>query len=346
LRVKLQLHFKAGAVACLALLAASSALAKEDRWFRVELLVFSHESKQAAEQWEPTPSLVYPGAARFLVEPQRIENNLAQHHADSVVDEFGRQILTILPEAGAQNLPRASANATPDIPLAGGVASLVDPNTPTTVEVQPQVLRPTPFVALPGSQLEFRGKAAYMQRSGQYQTLFHQTWAQPVPGQAAAVPIVLDRSGDTEQWTRLQGTITLYLSRYLHLETNLWLNTQGEYLPGEWRMPAPPLGPPSLIIEELPTPQDSPTTWASVDQQTTPVPGTEADLAELEEDTGPVYPYRHAILLQQKRRMRSTEVHYIDHPRLGVVVKLTPLSTDELETMALAEAGTASDQVL
>ena len=76
------------------------------------------------------------------------------------------------------------------------------------------------------------------------------------------------------------------------------------------------------------------------------VPGAETDITELEEDTGPVYPYRHAILLQQKRRMRSTEVHYIDHPRLGVVVKLTPLSTDELETMALAEAGTASDQVL
>jgi hypothetical protein len=345
--VKLKLHFKAGAVACLALLAASSALAKEDRWFRVELLVFSHESKQAAEQWEPTPTLAYPGAARFLVEPQRIKNNLAQHHADSVVDEFGRQILTILPKTGTRNLPRVSDNATTDIPLAGGGASSgvgqAAPNTTTTAEGQSALLRPTPFVALPGSQREFRGKAAYMQRSGQYQTLFHQTWVQPVPGQAAALPIVLDRSGDTGQWTRLQGTITLYLSRYLHLETNLWLNTQGEYLAGDWRMPAPPLGPPSLIIEELPVPQNNPTTWGSADQQASTVPGAEIDLTELEVDTGPVYPYRHAILLQQKRRMRSTEVHYIDHPRLGVVVKLTPVTADELETMALAEAGTASD---
>jgi hypothetical protein len=339
--VTLQLHFKAGAVACLALLAASSALAKEDRWFRVELLVFSHESKQAAEQWEPAPSLVYPGATRFLVEPQRIKNNLARHQADSVVDEFGRQILTTLPKSGSQNLSRASANATTDIPLAGGGASSAAGQA--AAEVQPAALRPTPFVALPGSQREFRGKAAYMQRSGQYQTLFHQTWVQPVPGQAAALPIVLDRSGDTGQWTRLQGTITLYLSRYLHLETNLWLNTQGEYLPGDWRMPAPPLGPPSLIIEGLPTPQNNPTTWTSAEQQASTVPGAETAITEREVDTGPVYPYRHAILLQQKRRMRSTEVHYIDHPRLGVVVKLTPVTADELETMALAEAGTASN---
>ncbi len=37
--------------------------------------------------------------------------------------------------------------------------------------------------------------------------------------------------------------------------------------------------------------------------------------------------------------MRSTEVHYIDHPLLGVVVKLTPLTGVELEAMARAEMG-------
>jgi hypothetical protein len=35
--------------------------------------------------------------------------------------------------------------------------------------------------------------------------------------------------------------------------------------------------------------------------------------------------------------MRSTEVHYIDHPLLGVVVKLTPLSDEDLQTLAQAE---------
>ena len=41
-------------------------------------------------------------------------------------------------------------------------------------------------------------------------------------------------------------------------------------------------------------------------------------------------------LLQQKRKMRSNEVHYIDHPMLGLVIKLTPLDADAL--MLLAQA--------
>jgi hypothetical protein len=31
------------------------------------------------------------------------------------------------------------------------------------------------------------------------------------------------------------------------------------------------------------------------------------------------------VLLQQRRRMRSGELHYIDHPLLGVVVRIRPL---------------------
>ena len=194
---------------------------------------------------------------------------------------------------------------------------------------------PTPFIALPAAQREFNGKAAYMQRSGRYQTLFHQSWAQPVLRKGSALPFILDRSGDTGQWSRLQGSVTLHLSRYLHLETNLWLNTSGDYLPGEWRMPAPPLGPPSLIVERCrrETSEGFGEQWEA---------STEAEWHEpelgAEESWGPLYPYRHAVLLQQKRRMRSTEVHYIDHPKLGVVIKLTPLTEEDLEIMAQDEA--------
>ena len=35
------------------------------------------------------------------------------------------------------------------------------------------------------------------------------------------------------------------------------------------------------------------------------------------------YDFRHAVLLQQSRRMRSGELHYIDHPLIGIVVKIS-----------------------
>ena len=42
------------------------------------------------------------------------------------------------------------------------------------------------------------------------------------------------------------------------------------------------------------------------------------------------WPWKHAIVHRQARRMRSNEVHYLDHPVIGVVVKVRPLSEDNL----------------
>ena len=56
-------------------------------------------------------------------------------------------------------------------------------------------------------------------------------------------------------------------------------------------------------------------------------------LAAGNEDTiaaGAPWPWNHAIVHRQARRMRSNEVHYLDHPVIGVVVKVRPLSEDNL----------------
>lgn len=299
-------------IVCLSALASGTVLAKDARWFRVELAVFSHEAPAAnatetstPEQFEPTPALAYPGAARFLIEPARVAANLAEYPGNSTIDEYGRQLITI---GGA--------------PTAIDAAAEQRPLTTTAT-----ALLPTPFVALPSKHQEFRGKVAYMQRRGLYTTLFHETWLQPMTDRGNSLPVIIDQSGDTGQWPRLQGSVKLYLSRYLHLETNLWLNTSGDYLPGQWRMPAPPLAPQSLIIEDPGVPEELPE----------PYPVEDVETAEVVEE-GPVYPWRHAVLLKQKRRMRSKEVHYIDHPLLGIIIEITPASAEELSDFARAEA--------
>ncbi|MEL7046198.1 MAG: CsiV family protein, partial [Pseudomonadota bacterium] len=47
----------------------------------------------------------------------------------------------------------------------------------------------------------------------------------------------------------------------------------------------------------------------------------------------PVYPWRHAIVHKQSRRMRSQEIHYLDHPVIGVVIRVMPAS-EELQPLA------------
>jgi len=270
-----QIQLLTAAIIGLFLISGSATAAQ--RWYHVELMVFSNNNASTTEQWDATPPLAYPERFRFLLDSSQL-------------------------------------------------------NTAGT--------RPTPFVKLPRRGSAFYNKAAYMDRVGGYRILFHENWVQPVREEANALPLVLDRSGDTGKWPLLQGSVKLYLSRYLHLETNLWLNTRGDYLPGTWQMPAPPLGPASIVIEEPepigPQPQESmPQSGAAMDGTD---PGSENLVAGFEQETAkPVYPYRHAILLKQHRRMRSKEVHYIDHPILGLVIKISPLTEEDLETMALQE---------
>lgn len=312
----------------------------DQRWYRVELLIFSHEgsSAEAAEQWEVQPPLAYPPSYRFLRDPEREAANLARWPgAESEVDERGVQTITVPQQTGDE--PEDPRLAAEDIPVLGAVA---EPNAVIEDLAEEAPARPSPFVKRPVAELEFRGKAAFMQRSGRYLTLFHESWIQPVSDRESAIPLVIDRSGDLQDWPRLQGSVRLFVARFLHLETALWLNTDGSYLPGDWRMPAPPLGPASLVVIEPapPEPLDS-----SPEDYALNAAGDDPQTA-MPVESGPVYPWRHAAALTQSRRMRSTEVHYIDHPLLGLVIKLTPLAEEELQSMAEAEDQAGAAQAL
>jgi len=246
-------------------------------------------------------------------------------------------------------------DATPNLAYPSASRLLADEvSTPVVISQSEQAaptapVQPAAFTILPSSQQALRNKAAAIQRSSRYQILFHEAWNQQMTDQANARPIVLDRSGDGGAWPELQGTIKLYVARYLYLETNLWLNTRGEYLQGSWRMPAPPLGPSSLIFEapepelELELEPEQPqretiTADPAIDLEFQRVPSTLITITESAETLEPIYPFRHAVRLHQTRRMRSGEVHYIDHPMLGVIVKITPLPDPRSQTKPQAKS--------
>ena len=246
-------------------------------------------------------------------------------------------------------------DATPNLAYPSASRLLADEvSTPVVISQSEQAaptapVQPAAFTILPSSQQALRNKAAAIQRSSRYQILFHEAWNQQMTDQANARPIVLDRSGDGGAWPELQGTIKLYVARYLYLETNLWLNTRGEYLQGSWRMPAPPLGPSSLIFEapepelELELEPEQPqretiTADPAIDLELQRVPSTLITITESAETLEPIYPFRHAVRLHQTRRMRSGEVHYIDHPMLGVIVKITPLPDPRSQAKSQAKS--------
>ncbi len=388
--MKLILRPAPGALLCTILSAAPMAYAQPQetdaaRWYRVELMIFSRPdaATSLAEIWEPEPNLAYPDSFRYLIDPATVTANLEANPGESTVDPLGVQTILlpveIPPEEQTPDIPELEdpSDSEQESLAAEALNELTqDPNLPDpnsqVVEPDPALLEgeelgpltPAPFTIRRSGELEFRGKAAYMQRTGRFRTLFHQTWLQPMASAEETLPIIVDRSGDIQDWPLLQGSVKLYVSRYLHLETNLWLNTQGQYFTENWRIPAPPLSPASLILVTPPpafefdmdpameTEPGLPNAAMSADQPENRL-GLDADdfdgvgidssgVEMLEpEELEPEYPWRHAVLMQQKRRMRSNEVHYIDHPMLGVVIKITPLSVEELDEIALEEIAIA-----
>lgn len=176
-------------------------------------------------------------------------------------------------------------------------------------------------------------KVAALERSGNYRVLFHKTWRQ-VLQQKHKSPAILISGGKTfGDHHRLEGSVTLSVSRYLHLSTDLWLNdfgsgtdrnnmngpeTRGVMLPRR----------PSAKVATAAAP-DNPAAPGNADSgfrasSLDPTPAETGTAAT----PAPVYA-RRVTLLREERRMRSGELHYLDNPAFGVLIEVRTLKKSE-----------------
>ncbi len=162
---------------------------------------------------------------------------------------------------------------------------------------------------LPVQELLMHREARRIDGRDELHILLHGRWIQPVPERTAPEPMLIQkgaRVGDTQQ---LEGTLAVTLGRYLHFQADLW-----------YREPA---------LGQLP-----------VD-----IPLGEVFLRGSAARTDPAVilpePDNSYMLLSESRRLRSKEVHYLDHPKLGIVVRIDPVAIPQELTLlfeALEEA--------
>lgn len=175
------------------------------------------------------------------------------------------------------------------------------------------------FVQLPEAERTLNESTGAIADDRAMRVLFHEAWRQPMLPIKEASAIVI-RGGNTyEDHTELEGTITLSISRYLHVHTNLWLT---QFIPnyGQESEHWPPL-------PNAPE-QQSPRAESPVDSTA----GFTDDKSVWELNAKPIDEYanlieqpfliKEIVTLEQTRRMRSGELHYIDHPRLGMLIKI------------------------
>lgn len=206
---------------------------------------------------------------------------------------------------------------------------LKDPNKPASEADSAQqasvdLLR-DPFFLLPDSDKKLRNHAAALQRDPRYRILTHQAWRQFIGGQKRAPAILIKGGNAFGNHRELEGSITLSVAQYLQLRTNLWFSefeiNYGQ-APGEW--PQLPQSPSQLPAEILAADRAEPTNdmsdfdqWSSLN-----APMTETTLSNLSEP----YLTKRIVLMEQERRMRSSEMHYLDHPLFGLIIQITPYS--------------------
>ncbi|WP_237064780.1 CsiV family protein [Microbulbifer guangxiensis] len=168
-------------------------------------------------------------------------------------------------------------------------------------------------------------KAAAIRRARGQQVLFHKAWQQVLQNKRRSPAVVIsggERRGENHQ---LEGSVTISVARYLHLSTNLWLSdfgpgTLSAAIPnaGSITLPLPPVAEPEVFGEPM-----------DLAGQVAARPATLSTMSA--EPRAPMTATRVA-LLQQERRMRSGELHYLDHPRFGVLIEVRTVEQEEPQT--------------
>ncbi|SEQ68564.1 Peptidoglycan-binding protein, CsiV [Amphritea atlantica] len=172
------------------------------------------------------------------------------------------------------------------------------------------------FTRLPKSSLSLSGKQASLRRSSLYRVLFHEAWIQPV-GEVKNRHVVRINGGEIldNGLYELDGYISIDKGRYLHFRSDLFHSRR--LSPTESQMLLKP--------SAGPTPADeTPLSDASMTETPTDQPeGTSANGNRYLTQT--TIPDFLTVEMESARRMRSNELHYIDHPLFGMLVKISPV---------------------
>lgn len=202
--------------------------------------------------------------------------------------------------------------------LADDEPGAIDPAGEPAPEPRVRFLRP--------DELTLGDADRVLSRLGAYRVLAHGGWIQDGLDEANAEPVNLSYLGTTNP----RGTVTLYLGRFLHVALDLFYEVPP---PGGTAAPGPAPG--SLV----PGGSAPGALGAGGISPGAAGPGGRAFAGRgLSEVATP----RWYELKAERNAIRSGELHYIDHPLLGVLVLVTPApeETEVLEddTAVLAPA--------
>lgn len=270
------------------------------RWFQIEVSIFSNESfaDRDEESWQAGRNeLSYPNPLRRL---RQLSDLLItdQMIADAITESSEQGFVVAIEEAPIQLDQEALVAAEQAERLAEILAT-----GPLSVRAEGDFkfydFSRDSHLQLSTEDSDFQQTNRALERSSDHRLLFHGLWRESVADPRDAIPIYVQgglRYGDQHE---LQGTITLRFNENrdrIAIDSDLWLTeySASATLESEWQLPA--------IPEAM-----------------------KRDLDSIEQDEqNLLYGINRVFTMQQSREMRSSEFHYIDHPAMGIVILVEP----------------------
>jgi len=286
----------------------SQALAQQSavgKWYQVEVAVFTQpENAQLAASQETFRKDITLSYGEHTQQLQSVEEANPSTHSANLEDQ-----------------PDSRANLETDVDANAGTA--LTSEKALSPEMVNEILQTQPFVKLPVELRNLNETVGALERRNRQRILFHEAWRQPLVDPEQAAAIIISGGNHFENEQELAGTIKFGVSRYIHVHTNIWLsefaNNVGQEQQ-EWPMvPTPPSGNESQIADtqiNLNAGLDKPKQdlWHQYDVIDT----TYQNILEKS------FIVTNLATLIQTRRMRSGEVHYIDHPKIGILITVIP----------------------
>lgn len=232
----------------------------------------------------------------------------------------------------------------------GDWVELKDPNTPapnsaadssissatSTVDLTTEA-----FYLLPASERQLNTQAQKLQRNPRFEVLFHNAWRQVITNKKASKAVIINGGQTFGQHQALEGSIRLSVATYLELQTNLWLSqfdvNVGQEITQTW--PEIPLRPnyTATTINTLSLDSEVEAELEQALAAESPQWSTgNFDVNPTAQDAD-AFVTRQIIVLQQERDMRSSEVHYLDHPVLSVIIQVTPYPPTAINSTPAAQ---------
>ncbi len=169
------------------------------------------------------------------------------------------------------------------------------------------------FTGLPISDKDFAKVVSNLRSSSEYRVLVTTSWTQPAQGPDEVTPVHITGGDQFGIYHRLDGAVAFITTGVLTLESDLWL---GEYAPKT----GAPVATPNAPVADMD--YDEQSAAASADIEHVPT---------------------HLLRIRNVRHMETGKLHYLDHPKLGVLVKVVELKP--AKTTAAKKSATTKKKI-